>query len=83
MLSELARRCSISRDKEIWWHERLQFSLLQVGVRAAEMVCQRNISNQIRASVIRMIELWGFGIRSYSVDAANRLSEIVQTLPGK
>lgn len=83
MLSELARRCSISRDKEIWWHERLQFSLLQVGVRAAEMVCQRNISNQIRASVIRMLELWGFGIRSYSVDAANRLSEIVQTLTGK
>lgn len=80
MLSELADRCSVSRSKETLWQERLQFALIQVGTAAATMVCQGTLSEEVRAIVLRMIDLWGIGIRQYSVSVANRLSEIVRTL---
>lgn len=78
MLDGLARRCGVSRDRQIWWQERLQSSLAQVGLSAIKIASQNGVAESTTLAVKRMLELWSIGIRPYWRLAARDLEEMAR-----
>ncbi|CAB3929461.1 hypothetical protein LMG6000_00513 [Achromobacter insolitus] len=78
MLDGLARRCGVSRDRQIWWQERLQSSLAQVGLSAIKIASQNDVAESTTLAVERMLELWSIGIRPYCRLAARDLEEMAR-----
>lgn len=78
MLDGLASRCGVSRDRQIWWQERLQSALAQAGLCAVKAAGQNDIGRASRAVIERMLELWSIGIRPYSRQGAKDLEEMAR-----
>ncbi|CAB3836841.1 hypothetical protein LMG3412_01038 [Achromobacter deleyi] len=78
MLDGLARRCGVSRDRQIWWQERLESSLAQVGLSAITIASQNGVAESTALAIERMLELWSIGIRPYCPLAATDLEEMAR-----